>query len=158
MTRWLVPLLAVVALGACDKGKDADKGKGGDKKSKGDDGGRDRAEAQLMLNKIGKSAKTAYVENAEFPKGSAGLTPATACCSTPDKKCKPDPSAWSGSPVWKALDISLDEPHVFQYSYEGDGKTFVAKAVGDPGCTGTPITLRVEGSAAGGNPQITLSE
>jgi hypothetical protein len=114
-------------------------------------------EAKLMLNKIGKNAKRVYAENAAFPKGQVGLTPATDCCAGPDHKCASDAKTWT-DPVWTALDFQIDEPHRYRYSYSGDGSTFTATAVGDPNCDGKPSTFTLTGSSQGGTPTIELKE
>jgi len=112
-----------------------------------------QTEAQLQLNKIGKSAKVAFVSDAAFPKGKAAMLPAKPCC--PDK-CPP--AAWASDPVWKALDFQIDEPNLFQYTYESDGQTFTATAVGDLDCDGTAITYTLTGKVTNGNPEVTLTE
>ena len=120
-------------------------------------GGGDHAEAELQLNKLGKSAKMAFATAAELPKGTVALTPATACCSTPEKRCAASPADWA-DPTWKALEFSLDEAHDFQYSYTSDGKTFTATAVGDPGCTGTVVTYKITGATEAGNLTVSAVE
>lgn len=114
-------------------------------------------EAALQLNKLGKNAKTAYIVNAEFPKGTVGPTPAKSCCEGPNMKCAPDPAAWS-NPVWQAIEFSVDEPHLYRYSYESDGKTFTAKAMGDLDCDGTEAVWVMKGTADNGNPSISIEE
>ena len=116
-----------------------------------------RTEAQVQLNKLAKDLKTAYIANAEFPKGKAATLPEStgaACC--PDK-CKVS-TAWASDPVWSALDFSIDEPTLFRYSYDSDGKTFKATAVGDLDCDGTVITYTLTGTAKDGNPETRLEE
>jgi hypothetical protein len=113
-----------------------------------------KTEAELQLNKLGKSAKVEFMVNDAFPVGKVGPTPATPCCAQPDKKCAPDPQAWA-DPVWQALEFQIDEPHLFQYSYESDGKTFTATAVGDLACDGKPTTHTATGTVtADGTPQV----
>lgn len=109
-------------------------------------GGAGGTEAQLQLNKIGKNAKTAAVEQAQFPVGKVGPTPAKDCCES-GGKCAPDPAAWSDA-TWKALDFSMDEAHGYQYSYESDGKTFTAKAIG---CGDHAGTYTASGRMEAGN-------
>ena len=114
-------------------------------------------EAALQLNKLGKNAKVYYITNAEFPKGTAALTPAASCCGGPRNHCVTTPADWA-SPVWQALDFQIDEPSLFQYSYTGDGATFTATAVGDLDCDGTMITYTLTGTADQGNPRMQLTE
>jgi type II secretory pathway pseudopilin PulG len=119
-----------------------------------------KTEAALQLNKLGKSAKRAYMENSSFPKGSAPLTPPERCCGQPNNHCRAVPEMYLADPVWKELDFEIDEPTLFQYSYEAspDGQSFVARAVGDLDCDGTSITYELRGAAASGIPTYTLSE
>ncbi|MBA3454122.1 MAG: hypothetical protein H0T42_13590, partial [Deltaproteobacteria bacterium] len=46
-----------------------------------------RSEAALQLNRIGKNLKVYYQVHGELPKGEAPLTPAAACCASPNAKC-----------------------------------------------------------------------
>ena len=115
------------------------------------------SEAALQLNKLGKAAKVAFITNAEFPKGTVGPTPAKSCCEGPNMKCAPDPKAWS-DPVWQAIEFSVDEPHLYRYSYTSDGKTFTAKATGDLDCDGTEAEYVMKGTVDNGNPMISIEE
>jgi hypothetical protein len=63
-------------------------------------------------------------------------------------------SAWAAIPAWAALELQIDPPFQFQYSYQSDGATFTAQAVGDVRCDGHPVTYTIEGSAPDGNPQV----
>lgn len=125
-------LLVAVALAGCNAASDYAR------KSKA-------TEAQLYLTRIVRAAKAYSIANAKFPVGTAGLTPATDCCSGPDHKCPVDPKQWQVSP-WQDLDISLELEHLFRYSYTSDGKTFTATAVGDLDCDGTAVTWKVTGT------------
>ena len=114
-------------------------------------------EAKLMLKRIEIRAKTAFNENAEFPKGSAPLTPAKPCCGNKNNKCNSTAQDWS-QPAWQALEFQIDEPNLFQYSYDSDGKTVTARAVGDLDCDTVMITYELKGEVVNGNPQFTLTE
>jgi type II secretory pathway pseudopilin PulG len=115
------------------------------------------SEAALQLNRLGKNAKVAFITTAEFPKGTAALTPAASCCGGPKNHCVSTPADWA-TPVWQALDFQLEQPSLFQYSYASDGATFTATAVGDLDCDGTMITYTLNGTADQGNPHLTLTE
>jgi hypothetical protein len=119
-----------------------------------------KTEAQLQLNKLAKSAKVYFAMEAAFPAGKAGPTPAEPCCKGPDHKCAAVPAdQWAASEVWSKLDFQIDEPTLFQYSYESDGKTATATAVGDLDCDGTPVTYKLEMTAgADGAAKTTLVE
>ncbi len=116
-----------------------------------------KTEAEVLLNRLGKSAKVAYITDAKFPVGTVPLTPAASCCTGPRAHCVSTPADWA-TPLWTQLGFSIDEPNLFQYSYTSDGTTFTAEAVGDLDCDGTMITYRLEGSAPNGNPQVRLTE
>lgn len=112
-------------------------------------------EASLQLNKLGKKAKSAFVETGEFPKGKVGPTPAGPCCKGEKGKCAVDAKAWQ-DPAWQALEFSIDEPSLYQYSYESDGKTFTALAVGDLDCDSNSATYTLKGTVDNGNPSVNL--
>jgi hypothetical protein len=117
-----------------------------------------QTEAKLQLNKIGKNAKAIFAETGKFPVGSAPLTPATECCAGTGGKCQPDPKAWTAGP-WAAMEFTIDEPHLYRYSYEStDGTTFTATAVGDLDCSGRLQTFTLKGSVDAGNPKVELQE
>lgn len=117
------------------------------------------SEAELNLEAIEKSAKTEYIVDAQFPKATAPLTPSTSCCEGGNRgKCKANPQDWNGVEAWDRLDFEMSEDHYFRYSYESDGQTFVARAVGDLDCDGTEITYELRGMAVGGEPTFTLTE
>lgn len=113
-------------------------------------------EAELQLNKIGKNLKTYYIVNAAFPQGAAKQLPAKSCCGQPNNRCAATQD-WLSDPVWQALDFSIDEDSLFQYSYTSDGKTFHAEAIGDLDCDGISITYKLDGDALDGKPRVTLT-
>ena len=115
-----------------------------------------RIEAEINLRAIGKAAKFAYIENAMFPVGHADATPAASCCETPSKKCL-ESSAWDREP-WQSLDFGLYDPHYFRYTYDSDGKTFTATAIGDLDCDGAEVVFTLRGSIQDGNPILSEIE
>jgi hypothetical protein len=127
--------------------------KGGD-----DHGGAKRSEAELNLDAIRKGVKTYYAERAEFPKGSAPLTPSTPCCEGPNHKCPANMADWNGVEAWDQIDFMVVEPSYFRYSYDSDGTKVTATAVGDLDCDGTPVTWTLTGEALNGNPTFTLTK
>jgi hypothetical protein len=115
------------------------------------------SEARLHLNKLTKLAKVYQIEKGQFPVGKAALTPAISCCDQAQHKCQPDPSQWTG--VWKDLDFQIDEPHNYRYSYESDGNTFTATAVGDLDCDLEVATFTAHGKfAADGTFEISVDD
>lgn len=135
--------LAVVVLGACGGG-----GSGGSAPDQVA-----HREATLQLNRIAKAARSALADAGGFPTGSAALTPEQPCCKT-GGTCRPNPGAWA-RPPWDDLSFSVDEPHRFQYTYEGTATSFVATAVGDPNCDGKVVTYELRGSVVDGNAMVT---
>jgi type IV pilus assembly protein PilA len=132
-----------------------------------------KSEAALQLNKIGKNAKTNYIENQTFALTdetggavTAAQMPVAAagCCAqgttTKDKnKCDSLGSTWAADSGWAALNFQIDEPTLFTYTYDGTaGTEFVATAVGDLDCDSTAITYTMNGSSPDGNPAVTLTE
>ena len=116
-----------------------------------------KSEADLQLNKLGKMAKLAFIENSAFPTGTAPLTPAESCCKAgTGGKCTPNPADWK-QPAWEALDFQIDEPHYFRYSVESDGKKLVAKAVGDLDCDTTEVTYTLNVTSESGNPTAVIA-
>jgi hypothetical protein len=59
--------------------------------------------------------------------------------------------------VWSQLDFALDEPALYQYSYSSpDGKSFVAKAVGELACSGTAEIYEMHGTIENGEAHTEL--
>jgi type II secretory pathway pseudopilin PulG len=102
-----------------------------------------RTEPELMLMRIERGAQRYAMERGELPVGSAPPTPAIPCCAGPDHRCY-EPQSWEPF-AWQQLDFSIEKPHRFQYSYESDGKTFTARAVGDTDCDGSAVTYELRG-------------
>jgi hypothetical protein len=116
-----------------------------------------KSEAALQLNKLAKNLKVAYITNQAFPKGNTGPTPDKSCCEGPNHKCF-DTKAWQ-NPIWQQLDFQIDEPHLFRYAYESNGKTFVLRALGDLDCDGNEIAWVMTGAAdPQGNVSTTIVE
>ena len=114
-------------------------------------------EGKLMMKRLERNLKAQVVETSAYPTGKAGPTPAAACCSQPAQKCANKPEDWA-DPVWKSLEFSVDEPGRFQYSYQSDGKTVTATAVGDPQCDGKTVTFTLTGSIENGQPKLEVAE
>lgn len=112
-------------------------------------------EATLQLHKLGKAAAAAFVEKGAFPIGKVGPTPAAPCCAEQIKQCLPTDEMWA-DPTWQALGFHVEGAFHYQYSYESDGKTFTATAVGDVTCAAAqPSTVTITGKVgADGAPEI----
>ena len=50
------------------------------------------------------------------------------------------------------VNFQIDEPHRYRYSYQSDGKTFVAIAEADLDCDGVVSTYMLEGAVTDGDP------
>jgi prepilin-type N-terminal cleavage/methylation domain-containing protein len=137
-----------------------------------------KTEASLQLNKIGKNAKTLYIEKQTYATGTApspSILPAkpvgNGCCggvggtsTTPgtsvNNKCTATPELFSADTTgWAQIDFQIDEPSLFVYTYDGSpGTPFSATAVGDLDCDTTEITYTMNGTAVSGNPAVDLTE
>jgi type II secretory pathway pseudopilin PulG len=123
-------------------------------------------EAELQLNRIGKSARVYYAENGKFPVGKAASLPAfPTCCGLSstgggvNNKCPNDEAAWQKDKVWGALEFAIGEPTVYRYAYSSaDGKTFTATATSDLDCDGEFATWQLDGTAANGAPTVMLTK
>lgn len=123
-----------------------------------------RSEAEVNLDAIKKGVKGQIADRAGFvAETSGGFTPADACCDNADgseaakaRKCTPDAALWNGNAAWDALGFNVDEPHYFQYSYEGAVDEFTAIAEGDLDCDTTTVQYQLTGTYNEGNPQYEL--
>jgi type II secretory pathway pseudopilin PulG len=104
-------------------------------------------ESDLTLMLLEKAVQHYAIENNELPRASAPLTPDASCCAGPDHRCF-DVQSWQ-TPAWQQLDFSIDQPHQFRYSYQSDGQTFTARAVGDLDCDGSAVTYEIRGVISG---------
>jgi hypothetical protein len=102
-----------------------------------------QSEASLQLHRLERNLEVAAMADGGFPKGKIGLTPSTSCCES-GGKCS-DPAAWQ-DPMWKSLDFAIEEPHMYRYAYESDGKTFTATAVTDLDCDGVEVSYKLTGT------------
>ncbi|HEY0992554.1 MAG TPA: prepilin-type N-terminal cleavage/methylation domain-containing protein [Kofleriaceae bacterium] len=121
-----------------------------------------RVEASLQLNKIGRSAKRVYSENASYVAGTAAQLPqhpgSGGCCGGPNNHCAAVPMSFAADPIWRQLDFQIDEDSLFYYDYTGTLTTFTARATGDLDCDNIEITFTLTGTATNGNPAVTLVE
>ena len=127
-----------------------------------------KTEASLQLNKIGKNAKTMFIERQTFqtptaptpsPLPAKGAGPGGGCCNGGDNKCPAVPASFAGDTSgWAQLDFQIDEPSLFVYTYAGTPTSFVATATGDLDCDGTEIVYTMNGAAVAGNPSVSITE
>jgi hypothetical protein len=113
-------------------------------------------EVEQRLDEIATQAKVAFRSDNEYPKGKAATLPATGCCDQPDGECA-ETQDWAKDAVWKALGFRIDTMNHFQYSYDSDGKTAHATAVGDLDCDGSAATYKLDMSSENGEPTSTVT-
>jgi hypothetical protein len=116
-----------------------------------------KVEARVLLGRVQRGGKAAYIAQGSYPAGSAATLPAQPCCQGPDHRCPADAAAFAADPVWKALELAPTERLQFQYSYTSDGRTVVATAVGDPDCDGKPVTYTLNMAFDGKNPTARIT-
>ncbi|HVV87841.1 MAG TPA: prepilin-type N-terminal cleavage/methylation domain-containing protein [Kofleriaceae bacterium] len=117
-----------------------------------------RTEADLNLSAIGKSADSAFVENASYPQFVQDPTPAASCCSQPGGKCAPLAADWEGVPAWDALGFEMSEPFYFRYAYSSTvSNLFTASAIGDLDCDTITVTYTLDGDARSGAPTSSMN-
>jgi type IV pilus assembly protein PilA len=114
------------------------------------------SEAQLTLNRIAKTLKVYYAVNGKLPTGDVPLTPSDSCCYGPNHKCAGGPTEWQ-DPIWKELDVEIDEPHLMQYRYHSDGSAAVVEAIGDLDCDGDTGAWKLDVTTAGGGVSSTIT-
>ena len=117
-------------------------------------------EAKLQLNKLGKSAKEAYIRDGGFVIASLASTPATNCCTQNvggKRKCAVVAANWT---PWQVVDFQMEEPFYFQYSYVGTapGTIMSATALGNIDCDANSITYTLDGTSTDGSVSMSLTE
>jgi len=121
-----------------------------------------KTEANLQLDKIGKSTKRIYSESSSYTVGVATQLPTRpgggGCCGGPKNHCPVDVAGFAGDAIWRTLDFQIDEPNLFIYDYSGTPNTFTAKATGDLDCDNVEIVYTLNGTSVNGNPAYTLTE
>ena len=111
------------------------------------------SEAEYNLKRLERSVRVHHAVNGDLPTGSSPLTPVRSCCDDPSR-CYSAEDEFAESPAWRQLDFEVYGSQDFQYSFEGDGKTFHAKAIGDRDCDGIQVVYElnveiVDGAAVG---------
>jgi hypothetical protein len=118
------------------------------------EGGVRRSEAELNLSVIRRLANFYFVVHGHYPVTTTGLTPAEPCCRSGGvTKCPGEPESWR---AWDVLGFQITESHYFRYSYESDGTTYEAQAVGDLDCDTVTAAFELRGTSAGGLPEARL--
>ena len=118
------------------------------------------SEAKIQLNKIGKSAKEAFIKDSSFAVATLTATPASDCCTQnfdSKKKCAVVAADWT---AWQPLDFQMDEPFYFQYTYASasPGTALTATAIGNLDCDTAFITYTMAGTTASGTLSLTVTD
>jgi hypothetical protein len=105
-----------------------------------------RSEADVTLERVAAGARAAVETTGSFPIGQVGPTPEPGCCAQDNRyRCRGNPAAWD-DPVWRALGVRFEGEHRFVYEYLSDGRTFMAKAIGDLDCDDRAIRWVLTGT------------
>ena len=101
-------------------------------------------EADQLLEYIADRVERSISETGHVPPTAAGPTPLPTCCEV-GGTCDPDPATWA-TPGWQALQFSIDGEYRYTYSYlpDPDGRSAIARAVGDIDCDGETSLYEVE--------------
>lgn len=107
-------------------------------------------EGEMMVRRLSQGAVAAFHQNAvsldtdvpRFPGPSVGPTPPLGTCCKDGDKCVPQASYWAHT-TWNALQFAVTDPHQFSYQYQvaDDGRSFIARALGDLDCDGIYSTF-----------------
>lgn len=101
-------------------------------------------EARQRLLRIYDAAKSYYAESGVFPGPSVPVTPPLGRCCEQGGKCEVDAAQWIGD-TWVTLMFSMDDPHLYSYSYtvSDDRQQYTAHAFGDLDCDGIYSTFEI---------------
>ena len=122
-----------------------------------------KSEADIALNRIGKSGKAYYVENSSYPAAAAGPIPAADSCQVAGKIFPVNAALWTGG--FADLEFVMEEPHRFDFTYTNTGTAtapeYTVVAHADLDCDadasgGTVVTLT--GNTVNGQPAYTMAK
>jgi prepilin-type N-terminal cleavage/methylation domain-containing protein len=119
------------------------------------------SEAQIALNRLGKTARANFVRNAYYPVGNEGPLPGGSPCGLPNGTFTAGhfTSLRTGGGMFEQLEFTVEEEFRFRYSYESaDGTSFTALAIGDMDCDGIDGTVQALGTSTNGKPAVTLRD
>lgn len=111
-------------------------------------------EAKLNLNAIENANIAFFGEEGRFVVGDVELTPAAPCCMSPGHRCAPEADDWQARAWLQLQGFAMTKPFTFRYSYQSDGQTYEARAVGDLDCDGTTIAYVLRGRATDDGPIV----
>ena len=118
-----------------------------------------KSEADIALNRVGKSGKAYYVEHSAYPTTAIGPLPDADACDDPGKMFAVNAGIWTDS--FSDLEFVMEEPHRFSYEYIAGGtdQTYQVVASADLDCDGDPVksTVTLDGATVAGQPSFTLT-
>jgi hypothetical protein len=119
------------------------------------------SEAQIALNRLGKTARATYVRDAYYPVGSEGPVPGVSPCGLPNGTFSAGHFTSQRTPggMFEELEFTVEEEFRYRYSYDSaDGTTFTALATGDMDCDGIDGIVQAIGTSINGKPAVTLRD
>ena len=115
-------------------------------------------EADLVLDRLSKNLEVLHVTNAAFPAGDTGRVPAQAACSVPGRKHPGGTDAFEQNPIFRELELVIDDDFRCQYQYVGTATEYTATAYCDLDCDMNEVKVIARGTIdAGGTPTVTFS-
>ena len=117
-----------------------------------------RSEADIALNRLGKSSKAYYVEQSAYPTAAAGPLPAADSCTQSGKMFAVSAASWTGP--FQTLEFVMEEPHRFDYTFTpgATDQTYSAVAHGDLDCDGAGAsTVTLSANTVNGQPAYTIA-
>ena len=117
-----------------------------------------RSEADIALNRIGKSGKAFYVENSAYPTVAAGPLPGADSCTQSGKMFAVSAATWTGG--FNSLEFVMEEPHRFDFTFTpgATDQTYSAIAHADLDCDGAGAsTVTLSANTVNGQPAYTIA-
>jgi prepilin-type N-terminal cleavage/methylation domain-containing protein len=121
-----------------------------------------KSEADIALNRIGKSGKAYFVERSQYPTVAAGPLPDADVCNDAGKMfaVPADPAAlWVGG--FAELEFIMEEPHRFSYEFDPgvDDQAYAVIATSDLDCDGDgATTVTLNANTVAGQPAYTIAK
>jgi prepilin-type N-terminal cleavage/methylation domain-containing protein len=120
-----------------------------------------KSEADIALNRLGKSSKAFYVENSAYPTGDVGPLPDADVCDDTGKMYAVDATIWTGG--FAELEFVMEEPHRFDFTYANTSTAtdpaYNVIAHSDLDCDGQgATTVTLNGTTVNGQPAYTLTK
>ena len=120
-----------------------------------------KSEADIALNRIGKSGKAYYVEHSAYPATAAGPLPDADACNDAGKIFAVNAAQWVGG--FADLEFVMEEPHRFDFTYTpgATDQTYSAIAHADLDCDsasgGGATTVTLAANTVAGQPAYTIA-